>query len=151
MGRGERDPQGGLCPKKLPSVKTTAPATIPCTNTSPRHPVFIAPTPSSGVPHDLEMIHLLLLSRSATTGKYYSYVTATKIWSFAMHGIRTTPPSRSPSGNPSGPGEPSKRAKKKYSQLDDAVVQCGAYPRPYRVEGEALNPRGFALELGEHG
>ena len=84
MGRGERDPQGGLCPKKLPSVKTTAPATIPCTNTSPRHPVFIAPTPSSGVPHDLEMIHLLLLSRSATIGKYYSYVTATKIWSFAM-------------------------------------------------------------------
>lgn len=53
-------------------------------------------------------------------------------------------PSPSPLGNP--PGEPSI-----YSQLNDAVVQCGAYPRPDRVEGEALHPRGFALELGEHG
>jgi hypothetical protein len=35
--------------------------------------------------------------------------------------------------------------------LNDAVVQCGAYPRPDRVEGEALHPRGFALKLGEHG
>lgn len=81
---------------------------------------------------------------------YYSYVNATKIWSFTWGGQQHR---RRTNASPPWPSfRQSKHVSKNvgYSQLNDAVVQRGAYPRPDRVEGEALHPCGFALELGEH-
>ena len=51
-----------------------------------------------------------------------------------------------------GPHPPSEQRilRKDNLQLNDTIVQCGTNPWPNRMEGEALHPGGFTLELGEH-